>query len=104
MTKGGFLNACSVSWQPIKWAYSSDKNCPGGLDFETQELLEISAVVLPANVGAMAQGRAAGIDMAPIAAWAERELDLGRSPINRRELEMVRALATPKSRSVHYST
>ena len=42
--------------------------------------------------------------MAPIAAWAERELDLGRSPINRRELEMVRALATPKSRSVHYST
>ena len=104
LTKGGFINAVSVSWMPINWNYSTDKNRPGGVDFLEQELYRGSAVPLPSLPTALATARGAGLNVAPLAAWAERELDLGRSPINRRELEAMRAIAAPTSRSIHYST
>ena len=104
LTKGGFINAVSVSWLPLNWNYSTDKNRPGGVDFLEQELLEVSAVPLPSLPTALATSRGAGLNVAPLAAWAERELDLGRSPINRRELEAMRAIAAPTSRSIYYST
>jgi hypothetical protein len=86
LTRGGYVNASSVSWLPTRWRYSTDKGrAPGAVDFLEQELLEVSAVPLPALASALVTGRGAGgIDLAPIAAWAERELDLGRAPINRR--------------------
>ena len=101
--KGRYLNAVSVSWLPIKWQYSTDKSRPGGIDFSEVELLEVSAVPLPSLPTALATARGAGIDVAPVAAWAERTLDLGQAPINRKELEMVRSQAAPASRKVYYS-
>jgi HK97 family phage major capsid protein len=103
LTKGGFINATSVSWLPLAWNYSKDKSRPGGIDFLEQELLEISAVPVPALPTALATARAAGVDVAPLAAWAERELDLGRSPINFKELEMIRSLASSAPSRIHYA-
>ncbi|MDI9847362.1 hypothetical protein QM467_04715 [Rhodoblastus sp. 17X3] len=92
--KGGFLNACSVSWLPISWAYSSDKARAGGIDFKRQEMLEISAVPVPAAPTALATARTAGIDTGPLYEWAERVLDGGdRILIPRSEVEQLRRAA-----------
>ena len=104
LTKGGFINATSVSWLPIEWRRATDPNRPGGIDFLDQELLEVSGVPLPSLPTALATARGAGIDVAPVAAWAERALDLGQAPINRKELEMVRALTALSPRKVYYAT
>ena len=91
LTKGGFINASSVSWLPIKWAYAADKSRPGGIDFSEQELLEASAVPVPALASALVGARAAGIDTQPIFDWATRALDLGGfATLPRRELETLR--------------
>jgi hypothetical protein len=89
--RGGFLNACSVSWLPISWSYSSDKARAGGIDFKRQEMLEISAVPVPAAPTALATARSAGIDTGPLYEWAERVLDGGdRILIPRGEIEQLR--------------
>jgi hypothetical protein len=91
LTKGGFMNATSVSWLPIEWRYASDKNRPGGIDFKSQELLEISAVPVPALASALATARGSGIDTQPIFDWASRALDLGGFAVMPRgELETLR--------------
>jgi hypothetical protein len=91
LTKGGFINASSVSWLPIKWAYAADRSRPGGIDFSEQELLEASAVPVPALASALVGARAAGIDTQPIFDWATRALDLGGfATLPRRELETLR--------------
>jgi len=91
LTKGGFLNATSVSWLPLEWKASSDRKRPGGMDFTRQELLEISSVPVPALPTALVTARAAGIDTAPIFAWAERMLDSANQvAIPRAELEALR--------------
>ena len=104
LTKGGFINATSVRWLPIDWRYSTDRSRPGGIDFLQQELLEISAVPVPALPTALATARAAGVDVTRFASWAERELDLGRSPINRKELEMVRSIAGVAPRKTYHAS
>jgi hypothetical protein len=91
LTQGGFLNATSVSWLPRKWRQSADKSRPGGIDFLEQELLEISAVPVPALSTALATARGAGIDTTPIFEWASRALDLGGfAAVPRAELESLR--------------
>lgn len=91
LTKGGFLNATSVSWIPLAWKYSSDKNRPGGIDFTRQELLEISAVPVPALPSALVTARAQGIDTKPLFDWAERLLDShDQIAVPRSELEALR--------------
>jgi HK97 family phage prohead protease len=91
LVKGGFLHAVSVSWDPIKWAYSTDRNRPGGIDFKEQELREISQVPVPADIGAIATARARGIDTGPLYSWAGRMLDLGaKAPLPRVQLDMLR--------------
>jgi len=91
LTKGGFLNATSVSWLPRKWRQATDKSRPGGIDFLEQELLEISAVPVPALSTALATARGAGIDTTPIFEWASRALDLGGfAVLPRDELETLR--------------
>ncbi len=92
LTKGGFLNAVSVSWAPIEWTRSTDRNRPGGIDFKRQELLEISAVPVPTLPTALATARAAGIDTSPLYEWAERILDgaPGGLVFPRKELEALR--------------
>jgi HK97 family phage prohead protease len=63
LVKGGYLNSVSVGFQPIEWTLAKDKSRPGGIDFKKQKLLEISVVGIPANENAVAQARAAGIDV-----------------------------------------
>lgn len=94
MVKGGFLNATSVSWMPLEWRYSTDKTRMGGIDFLRQELLEISQAPVPALPSALVTARAAGIDTAPIFAWAERLLDSGGLiAVPRAQLEELRRAA-----------
>lgn len=71
MIKGGFLNATSVGFAPLKYAFVDDPNRKYGIDFLEQELLEFSIVPVPANSEALVESRAAGIDLDPIFDWAE---------------------------------
>jgi HK97 family phage prohead protease len=57
----GFLHAVSVSLRPIQWAYNQERQ---GFDFLTQELLEYSAVPVPANPEALIAQR--GLSDAPV--------------------------------------
>lgn len=63
MVKGGFLKTVSVGFLPLEWAATKDKARPGGIDFRKQELMEVSIVPIPANPNALAQAKAAGIDV-----------------------------------------
>lgn len=65
---GGFLNAVSVGFQPIEFSYNDDH---AGYDFKRQDLLEFSVVPVPANPEALIAASAAGIDLAPLKAWAK---------------------------------
>lgn len=97
LTKAGYINATSVSWAPLEWKWSQDKARPGGIDFLRQELLEISAVPVPALPTALATARAAGIDTGPLYRWAEKVLDGGNLIIiPRAELEQLRRDAKPE--------
>lgn len=56
--KGGFMNAVSVGFQPKEWEFSERSDW--ALDFKRQELLETSAVPVPAHAGALLEGRKRG--------------------------------------------
>ena len=70
--KGGFMNAVSVGFLPDERVFSEDQ---GGIKFLTQELLEFSAVPVPANPNALQVARSGGIDISPLNGWAEKVLD-----------------------------
>jgi len=64
--KGGFMSATSVGFSPKRYAFADRKDGSWGIDFMQQELLEYSAVPVPANADALIEGKAAGIDIAPV--------------------------------------
>lgn len=101
LVRGGFLNAVSVSWEPIEWAFTTDRSRPGGVDFKLAELLEVSQVPVPALPTALATARAEGIDTGPLFAWAERILDLKPRGllIPRKTLEQLRKEAKMPARA-----
>lgn len=74
MYKGGFLSATSVGFMPLKYAFTDDPKRRFGIDFLEQELLEFSAVPVPANSEALIEGRSAGIDIVPVLDWAEDQI------------------------------
>lgn len=74
MYKLGFLSATSVGFAPLKYAFTDDPQRRYGIDFLEQELLEFSAVPVPANGEALIEGRSAGIDIAPLLDWAELQI------------------------------
>jgi HK97 family phage prohead protease len=54
----GVIRATSVGFRPLKWAYTEDKARGAddwfpGIDFQEQELLELSIVTVPANPEAL---------------------------------------------------
>ena len=56
LTKGGYINAFSIGFAPdMQEAEFNEKN--GGYDFNKSELLEISAVPVPANPMALVQSK-----------------------------------------------
>jgi len=71
-----FLNAMSVGFRPLDIKSSDDEERPFGLDFNKSELLEHSAVPIPANPNALMLAHEVGIDTAPIKSWCEEMLDL----------------------------
>lgn len=71
MIKAGFLKGTSVGFRPLKWTLNSER---GGMDFHEQELLEFSITPVPAHPDALIEARDAGIDLAPLRAWAEQAL------------------------------
>ncbi len=72
LVRGGYLNAASVGFAPLKWSYNEEER---GVDFQEQELLEYSIVPVPDNPGALVEAKRAGIEIGWIAAWAEKALD-----------------------------
>lgn len=61
LCRQGFICATSVGFRPIKWDYTSDKSRGAddwfpGIDFEEQELVELSIVTVPANPEALIEG------------------------------------------------
>jgi hypothetical protein len=73
-----FISACSVGFVPLKYSFSRDPDRPFGIDFERQELLEVSIVPIPANANALVQGRSAGFGGRGRAALESREEVLER--------------------------
>lgn len=72
--KGGFMSATSVGFAPMKYAFRDDPGGGWGIDFLSQELLEFSAVPVPANAEALIEGKSAGIDIAPVLDFCELAL------------------------------
>ena len=70
--KNGFLNAKSVGFQPITYAFNNETD---GVEYYTQELLEHSCVPVPANPEALVSAKSMGIDILPLKSWAEKVLD-----------------------------
>jgi HK97 family phage prohead protease len=77
LARGGFLAATSVGFRPIKWDYTSDKDRGAddffpGINFEEQELVELSIVTVPANPEALmdapgpGEGTAIASDTPPV--------------------------------------
>ena len=73
----GYLRAVSVGFRPIKYERILDEegNPTYAYKFLKQELLEFSAVPIPANPEALIAARQKGIDTMPFKSWAEEMLD-----------------------------
>ncbi|WP_157999744.1 HK97 family phage prohead protease [Paenibacillus elgii] len=71
----GFMRAVSVGFRSDDWEWSKEEGRDWGIDFKTQELLEYSAVPVPANPEAVLEAKGAGIDVSPMLEWAEKVLD-----------------------------
>jgi hypothetical protein len=71
----GFMNAVSVGFRALEWAFSTDKDRIGGIDFTWQELMEYSTVPVPCNPEALMAAKSVGIDTNPMLKWAVEVLD-----------------------------
>lgn len=92
--KAGFLNAVSVGFSPIKYAFSEEDGRTWGIDFLEQELLEFSCVPIPANAEALVEARSAdGFDTKEFEDWAEKLLaSSGRSIIATEKMASILAI------------
>lgn len=68
------LNACSIGFRPIKWAWAEDRG-NWAIDYYEWELLESSICAVGMNPDALQVARSMGVNMAPIADFLERSLD-----------------------------
>lgn len=59
LVEGGFVNAGSVGFMPIKYTMNQET---GGLDFKEQELFEYSIVGVPCNPEALSRAKEMDID------------------------------------------
>jgi HK97 family phage prohead protease len=77
LARGGFIAATSVGFRPVKWEYTRDQARGAddwfpGIDFEEQELVELSIVTVPANPEALidapgpGEGTAIAADTPPV--------------------------------------
>jgi HK97 family phage prohead protease len=77
LARSGFIAATSVGFRPIKWDYTDDETRGAsdwfpGIDFQEQELVELSVVTVPANPEALidapgpGEGTAVASDTPPV--------------------------------------
>jgi len=102
---GGFMRAVSVGFLPDERIWSEEQ---GGIKFISQDLLEFSAVPVPANPEALLIARSAGIDIAPLKGWATQVLDEwtgGKQSIgaSRKQLERIVRLSDKSDKTFHVS-
>ncbi len=95
LVKSRFLSATSTSWVPLKGGFerSNDPDIKG--TFTAVDLLEISQVNVPALPTALAGARSRGLNLRPLARWAERALDTGRYTGPRCDVEALYRAARP---------
>ena len=74
-TRKEYLNAVSVGFNPSEWKWVDDEDRPWGIDYNKQELLEYSAVPVPANPEALIDAKSKGIDLAPLMEWVVMSID-----------------------------
>lgn len=91
---GQYMKAVSVGFDPLEWKYDEKR---GGYDFLAQELLEFSAVNVPANPEALIIAGQKGLDLTPLDKWAREALDRAAGeavlPVSKAKLEaLVKAL------------
>jgi len=60
---GGYMSAFSVGFIPKEWTDETRKDGRSGRNYTKVELLEISAVVVPANANALTEARGKGIEV-----------------------------------------
>jgi hypothetical protein len=80
LVDGGYIRAASVGFLPIEFQFDSHREGSGfapPCNFAKQALLEWSVCPVPANPDCLLQARSAGVELAPLLAWAERILDEG---------------------------
>lgn len=72
-----FLKSVSAGWLPLKYAliYDEKDHWTGNIECEEQELVEGSAVPIPAEPRALRVAAAGGIDVGPMRAWCKAMLD-----------------------------
>jgi HK97 family phage prohead protease len=71
LMRKGFLNAASVGFIPLEYELDEQRM---GFTFSRQTLLEFSLCSIPANPLCLIDARTIGIDLAPMAAWADQAL------------------------------
>lgn len=99
LVRNGYLSGTSTSWQPIKYEPRSGFGVGGGVIFTDVDLLEISQVSVPALPTALASARSRGINLRPLADWAERAIAVGNfKSVPRPQLEAIHRAAAA---SVH---
>jgi len=84
----GFLNAVSVGFAPISYDFAKTPGRAGGIDFKSQELLEVSIVPIPANANALLVGIAEGNK-------GFNAIKLKEQSRRERELELLKLRAKP---------
>lgn len=67
----GLMKAVSVGFLPKEWTFNEERGGWAPMDFKRQELLEVSAVPVPANPNALLIARSKGIANQPIINWLE---------------------------------
>jgi HK97 family phage prohead protease len=91
--KHGLLNATSVGFSPVRYAFSEEDGRTFGIDFLEQELHEFSIVPVPANPDCLQYAKSLGIDAAPIRDWAVKLLaEENLSLISTDRLDAINAL------------
>lgn len=85
LARDGYISAVSVGFKPIEFKWANEDEREWGIDFQRQELLEISVVPVPANANALIDARAKGIDLRSLEKWAMAVLkDADKPRLSRR--------------------
>ncbi len=87
MYDAGLMRGVSVGFLPKEWTFNEERAGWAPMDFKRQELLEVSAVPVPANPNALLIAAAKGIDTKSIVNWYEECLGSDALALPRDEIK-----------------